>query len=283
MEAYRTVRSDGRFSWPKRARIAVVLTSEYEPVYEIKPLPGGQPNYRQMAEMRYEATRGIWRVLDVLGRHGVPSTFFVNGATAQEYPESVQAIARQGHEVAAHSWNAADHFTMAKDAEDRLIGRVVESIEKATGTRPSGWLTPRAQISEHTIELIVKHGFTWHSDCFDDDLPYTMQVAGHSLVEVPRSTLTDDYALVGNLTARPFSSHRDMLAIWIDEFDVLYGESQTEPRLFSVNWHQCILGRPALSKMLDELLGYIERREGVWFARGCDIAQFWLTNRAASS
>ena len=156
MQNYPITRSQGNFSWPNGARIAVVLTSEYEPVYEIKPLAGGQPNYRQMAEMRYEATRGIWRILDVLKRHGVVSTFFVNGATANEYPESVKAIAAQGHEVAAHSWNAADHFTMSKDAEDQLIGRVIESLEKASGKRPSGWLTPRAQVSEHTIDLIAK-------------------------------------------------------------------------------------------------------------------------------
>ena len=119
MQNYPITRSQGNFSWPNGARIAVVLTSEYEPVYEIKPLAGGQPNYRQMAEMRYEATRGIWRILDVLKRHGVVSTFFVNGATAKEYPESVKAIATQGHEVAAHSSNASDHFTMSKDAEDQ--------------------------------------------------------------------------------------------------------------------------------------------------------------------
>jgi|SRR6516164_5798346 peptidoglycan/xylan/chitin deacetylase (PgdA/CDA1 family) len=87
MQAYQTVRSDGNFWWPNGARIAVVLTSEYEPEYEIKPLAGGQPNYRQMAEMRYEATRGIWRILKVLARHGVTSTFFVNGATALKYGE----------------------------------------------------------------------------------------------------------------------------------------------------------------------------------------------------
>src|ERR1700757_2938860 len=146
MQAYPTVRSEGNFSWPNHSRIAVVLTSEYEPEYEIKPLAGGQPNYRQMAEMRYEATRGIWRILKVLARHGVCSTFFVNGATAQKYPESVRAIPPQGHEV-------------------------------------------------------------------------------------PRSTLTDDYAMMGTLAARPFGSHRDMLAVWMDEFDVLYREAETEPRL----------------------------------------------------
>jgi peptidoglycan/xylan/chitin deacetylase (PgdA/CDA1 family) len=99
---------------------------------------GGQPNYRQMAEMRYEATRGIWRILKILASHDVSSTFFVNGATAQKYPESVHAIAAQGHEVGAHSWNAADHFTMSKEKEDDLIGRVIESLQKAAGARPSG-------------------------------------------------------------------------------------------------------------------------------------------------
>ena len=256
----------------------MVLTSEYEPEYEIKPLAGGQPNYRQMAEMRYEATRGIWRILKILARHGVCSTFFVNGATAQKYPESVRAIATQGHEVAAHSWNAADHFTMPKEKEDELIGRVIESLEKASGARPTGWLTPRAQISEHTMELIAKHGFSWHSDCFDDDLPYVVKVNGHPLVEVPRSTLTDDYAMMGTLAARPFGSHRDMLAVWMDEFDVLYREAETEPRLLSINWHQCMLGRPALSKVLDDLLSHIKKHDGVWFARGCDVAEFWLNN-----
>jgi len=282
MQEYRTIRSQGNFLWPNGARIAVVLTSEYEPVYEIKPLAGGQPNYRQMAEMRYEATRGIWRVLDILKRHQVPSTFFVNGATAKEYPESVKAIAAQGHEVAAHSWNAADHFTMSKDTEDQLIGRVMESLEKASGSRPSGWLTPRAQVSEHTIELIAKYGFVWHSDCFDDDLPYLLEAGGRFLVEVPRSTLTDDYAMLGNLTARPFGSHHDMLAVWMDEFNVLYRESEKEPRLLSINWHQCMLGRPALSKVLDDLLSHIKRHNGVWFARGCDIAEFWLNKNAES-
>ncbi len=105
MQNYPITRSQGNFSWPNGGRIAVVLTSEYEPVYEIKPLAGGQPNYRQMAEMRYEATRGIWRILDVLKRHGVVSTFFVNGATAKEYPESVKAIAAGAGKRAHHRFD----------------------------------------------------------------------------------------------------------------------------------------------------------------------------------
>jgi peptidoglycan/xylan/chitin deacetylase (PgdA/CDA1 family) len=273
-------RSDGSFDWPGGAKVAVVLTAEYEPVYQLPPLPGGQPNYRQMAEMRYEATRGIWRTLDVLQRNHAPATFFVNGGTAREYPDTVKAIAQGGHEVAAHSWKAADHFTMSKPDEDKLIGDVVAALTETAGTRPVGWLTPRAQVSEHTVELLAKHGFTWHSDCFDDDLPYVVNVGNKPLVEVPRSTLTDDYAMIGLLTSRPFGSHRDMLDVWIDEFDVLYAESRKGARLVSINWHVCMLGRPAVSKVLDDFLGHVKKHDGVWFAKGREIADFWLARTA---
>lgn len=276
----RVERSDGNFTWPNGARLAVVLSAEYEPVYQIKPLAGGQPNYRQLGEVRYEATRGIWRVLNLLAEHKSCCTFFVNGATAEQFPESVQAIAQGGHEVGAHSWNAADHFTMSKEEEDAVMGRTIRALTAPARARPKGWLTPRAQVSENTIELLVKHGFTWHSDCFDDDLPYAIEVDGKSLVEVPRSTLTDDYAMLGNLTARPFGSPRDMLDVWIDEFDVLYKESKRAARLFSVNWHHCMMGRPAISKVLDQLLTHLNKHEGIWFARGRDIAEFWTKQRA---
>jgi len=279
----RVERSDGDFHWPNGARLAVVLTSEYEPVYQLKPLPGGQPNYRQLAEIRYEATRGIWRVLNLLAEHKARCTFFVNGATAERFPESVKAIVAGGHEVGAHSWNAADHFTMSREEEDAVIGRTAAALTKAAGTRPSGWLTPRAQVSENTVALMVKHGFAWHSDCFDDDLPYSIEVDGKTLIEIPRSTLTDDYAMLGNLTARPFGSPRDMLDVWIDEFDVLYKESKGGARLYSVNWHHCMMGRPAISKVLDDLLTHVNRHEGVWFARGADVAEFWSRRQAKGS
>ena len=134
-------------------------------------------------------------------------------------------------------------------------------------------------MSENTVELLVKHGFVWHSDCFDDDLPYAIEVDGKPLVEVPRSTLTDDYAMLGTLAARPFGSPRDMLDVWLDEFEVLYRESARAARLFSVNWHHCMMGRPAISKVLDRLLAHVRGHEGVWFARGRDVAQFWLARQ----
>jgi peptidoglycan/xylan/chitin deacetylase (PgdA/CDA1 family) len=266
-------------AWPNGARLAVVLTSEYEPVYEQRTLPGGFHDYRFEHEMTYEAKAGIWRILDVLGRHRAPSTFFTNGGTAEKYPETIRAIVDGGHEVAAHSWSGSDHFSLARDAEEAVIVKTTRALEKAAGVRPTGWLTPRGQVSANTVELIVKHGYHYHGDCFDDDVPYAIDVGGKPLVEVPRSLNTDDYAQIAGPGGTSYGAHRNLLAMWTDEFDVLYAESAKAPRMFTVCWHQGRLGRPALSKVLDELLVHIGKRDGIWYARGEEIAQVVLAGR----
>ncbi len=272
-------RSDGAFLWPGDSGLAVVLTAEYEPVNRFPPLAGGQPNYRLMGEMRYEATRGIWRNLDILERHNVPATFFVNGASAEKYAPSVREIVKRGHEVAAHSWASQDHVGMSADVEEDIISHTVKVLTDIAGRTPTGWLTPRAQISENTLDIIAKLGFSWHSDCFDDDLPYVIEVQGKKIVEVPRSTLSDDYAMMGLITSRPFGSPRDMLSYWIDEFEVLHRESRRSARLLSINWHLCMLGRPGVSCVLDEFLAHVKKRTGVWFATGQKISEFWMNRK----
>ncbi|MDR0905599.1 MAG: polysaccharide deacetylase family protein, partial [Oscillospiraceae bacterium] len=50
------------------------------------------------------------QLIDILGKYNVRATFFVVGAWAEKYPESVKALADAGHEVMSHS-NDHAHFT----------------------------------------------------------------------------------------------------------------------------------------------------------------------------
>jgi peptidoglycan/xylan/chitin deacetylase (PgdA/CDA1 family) len=44
-------------------------------------------------------------ILDILKRHNVKATFFVLGAYAQQYPDLIQRLDREGHEIGNHSWS----------------------------------------------------------------------------------------------------------------------------------------------------------------------------------
>jgi cellulose synthase/poly-beta-1,6-N-acetylglucosamine synthase-like glycosyltransferase/peptidoglycan/xylan/chitin deacetylase (PgdA/CDA1 family) len=48
------------------------------------------------------------QILDVLARHGVKATFFVVGTEVARYPEVVQAVVEQGHDLGVHTFTHAD-------------------------------------------------------------------------------------------------------------------------------------------------------------------------------
>jgi peptidoglycan-N-acetylglucosamine deacetylase len=45
------------------------------------------------------------RVLNILEKHGMRSTFFMIGEAARKYPEIVKMVARGGHVIGNHCWN----------------------------------------------------------------------------------------------------------------------------------------------------------------------------------
>src|SRR5437764_3022604 len=61
------------------------------------------------------------KLLDLLAAHHIKSTFFLIGQNAAEYPEVVAREAREGHEVANHSWS---HPTLAKMSDDGVRGQL---------------------------------------------------------------------------------------------------------------------------------------------------------------
>lgn len=76
------------------------------------------------------------KLLDLLAAHHVKATFFLIGENAAANPEIVAREAREGHEVANHSWS---HPNLAKMSDDGVRGqlrRTEDAIRSATGNRP---------------------------------------------------------------------------------------------------------------------------------------------------
>lgn len=78
------------------------LQWKYPAVLFHVPLPS---SHRVMALTLDDApSRETGRILDVLKTYGAKATFFVIGAHAEAYPELVQRIHDEGHEVGNHMW-----------------------------------------------------------------------------------------------------------------------------------------------------------------------------------
>ncbi|HYK13385.1 MAG TPA: polysaccharide deacetylase family protein, partial [Burkholderiales bacterium] len=101
-----------------------------------------------------------------------------------------------GHDVVAHSY-AMDiiHAYLNEEEESANIQRTTELLQKATGVRPTGWISPRSTPGVRTPRLLLEAGYDWHGDTLNDDLPYLVQFGTKSIVAFPNNTEVNDLPL----------------------------------------------------------------------------------------
>ncbi|HMJ04845.1 MAG TPA: polysaccharide deacetylase family protein [Chthoniobacterales bacterium] len=77
------------------------------------------------------------KLLDLLAARKIKATFFVVGQNAAEYPAIVARAAREGHEIANHSWSHPNLGKMSDEAVRRELQKTDDAIKAATGVRPT--------------------------------------------------------------------------------------------------------------------------------------------------
>ncbi len=264
----------GKIEWPNQARMAVLITFDYQAEVGSPTLPSGKINNAVYSERQYGGRHAIWRVLDLLDKHNLKSTFFASGVTAEIYPESVKEMRARGHDVAGHAYAHEELHLLSREEEKTVILKTIEALEKISGERPWGWRSPKVLISENTLELLAENGFIYNSDSLNEDLPYVLKIGDKELIEIPYTFTTDDAPLYSPITF-PYGVPRNIRGIWEDEFQVLYEESKKSPKMLIICLHPYLTGRPSRSKALDDFLNYIKDYKDLWYARCIDVANWW--------
>jgi len=101
--------------WPSGVRLPIMLTFEHQAGEGAPLFAGERPNYMVGGAMQYGARRGIWNILELLDQYRVKATFVVLGTTAEKYPETVQAAAKAGDEIAGMGYGFASTRTASDE------------------------------------------------------------------------------------------------------------------------------------------------------------------------
>lgn len=97
---------------------------------------------------------GTRKILDCLKANGVKATFFCTGNFAEQAPDVIHRIVKEGHEVACHG---VDHWRPKADD----VFKSKEIIERISGVQVSGYRQPRMfPVSDSDIE---KAGYRYNS------------------------------------------------------------------------------------------------------------------------
>jgi peptidoglycan/xylan/chitin deacetylase (PgdA/CDA1 family) len=259
--------------WPKEVRLPVVLNFEHQ-AGEGAPLrPGDRPQANVRDQMEYGARRGIWNILEMLDKLGIKATFFVNGTTAENFPEGVRAAHNAGHEIAGMGYNLDRVRTASREHEERVVRKAAKALADVCGTKIQGWRCPDYRISPQTFDVLAAEGFVWDSTLLNDDVPYRLNCEAKSLIEIPFTTSTTEKAHV----AFPYPMRggpSGIASAWNNEFDVLYRESEGEPRFLILSLTTWATGRPTPLRTLRKFLERVIAHNDVQFARCAEIAQW---------
>ena len=265
-----------KYEWPNKARVAVMVTVMFESWPEGKGPPYGPMasalregtlDLQSISWAHYGGRTGIWRLMRLFDEHKLKATVCANALSIERFPESAKELAKRGHEIAGHSYTQ-DMFMpyFSPEDEQALIRRCAGIIESVTGTRPTGWASPRMTPTVHTAKFLAEDGYLWHGDYHDTDLPYIVGTDSGKIVALPHSDFTDNRVLRG--------SPRDFHDVYKDTFDYLYA---MEPgSLLNLTVHAHFGARPPLAAMVHEVLKYIRGHDSVWFARHDEVARHVL-------
>ena len=186
--------------WPNDAAVALCVVIPLEHMewqapagsFQVARLAGGSaprefPDYARLSHREYGHRIGIFRLLDVLEKHGVRATIAMDALTAEHYPYLVRHCLDRGCEIIGHGISVSRMITsnMSEDEERDYIQTSIQALEKATGATPTGWFGPEYGESDRTPQLLAEAGLTYVCDWANDEQPYPMTTGGNPFFALP--------------------------------------------------------------------------------------------------
>lgn len=282
------VRSPTDLCWPGGRRIAVVFNIAYEmwtqgatsgvgPMGNVLANGIFDPNADSYG--RYNANVGTQRLMRIMERHGISATVMTSGMVAAHDPEQLRQYAAAGHEIVGHGY--AQNLLcpmLSAEQDENLIRESSDLIAKATDKRPTGWISPRVTSGPETQRRLIRHGYLWHGDVLDDDLPYVQRFLEGEIIAVPMTVDFNDlpHAMRFGRTPRQFV---DMFFAALDAIRA----QPAETVILDVIAHGHCYGRPAAAWAIDEIARQCATQDDLWITTRGAIARHFCAAISGAS
>jgi len=230
------------------------------------------PNVLDYAARDYGNRVGIWRLMELLDKYNLRASVLLNSDLCKHYPIIIDEGKKRKWEFRGHGISNSVLLGGKQEAEEReIINTTLDVIEKAVGERPIGWLGPALQETFNTPDILAEAGVKYLCDWCCDDQPFQMKVRNGTLISVPYSLDLNDIPafLMHHMTAEEF------YRMIRDQFDTLYREGSSQPRIMCIALHPFLIGQPYRIGWLDKALQHMRLHKDVWYTQGREIAAWY--------
>ncbi|MDQ0217404.1 polysaccharide deacetylase [Peribacillus cavernae] len=259
--------------WPNGAKCAVAITFDMDSdsILHLAHPESADTRVSTLSWLKYDEI-AVQRILDMYKKHDLRQTFFVPAWCIERYPKTIELILEGGHEIAHHGYLHEHPNELSAEEELYWLQRGIEVIEKFTGKRPRGWRAPTYNFSKHSADFLAKEGFLYDSSLMGDDIPYILKEKSGEIIELPTHWAMDDWPqYVQNWDLGyilPINSPDRAMEVFVSEFDAAWKYGG----LWISVWHPFVSGRLARCSRVDEMIEYMQKKGGVWFATLEEIA-----------
>lgn len=273
--------------WPGGKSVAIwpVISLEWFPMVPSDTpfrAPGhmqtAYPDYRHYTAREYGTRIGLFRLLDAFEAVGAKVSVACNSAIADRYPAIIDALVQGGHEIVAHStdMNGTIASGLPQADERALIAGSLDALERASGTRPRGWLSIARSQSFATPRLLAEAGLDYMCDWVNDELPYAMTTEAGGIVNLPLNHELSDRQII-NVQQQSVDSYAQQMR---DAYGWLATEAEAHGgRMLPLHLTPYIMGLPYRIDAFEALVRWLAEQPGAWFATGSEILDSWSASR----
>lgn len=107
-------------------------------------------------------TQGIQatnQLLQYLEKENIKATFLVTGWVAENHPELIKKIKKQGHEIGLHGYHHENYTTLNKTETLKTIKKGKETLQKL-GITPTTFRTPYQSYTQNVEQALQQEKFT---------------------------------------------------------------------------------------------------------------------------
>jgi peptidoglycan-N-acetylglucosamine deacetylase len=269
------------------AKVAVCLSFDFDAICVwLGSLNATSPSAISRGEFGAVATE---RLLDLLARWEIKSTWFIPGHTIDTYPDLVRRVADAGHEIGHHNYCHENPISLSLDEERRVLDRGTETIRRITDKPPEGFRSPAWDLSPHSLSLLLERGFLYDSSLMGNDYtPYYCRIGDVpakdgpyvfgrevEMVELPVTWGLDDFPAFEWLYGvnQGLSSPSQVYERWAGDFDYLC--DFVREGVYCLTMHPQVIGRGHRMLMLNRLVEHMKERAEVGFCTMAEVAREW--------
>ncbi len=225
----------------------------------------------------YGMRAGMTRLLDVIAGRYLPASTSFNAGVIDAYPQAACAMRDAGWEFIGHGMHqrATNHV---EGGEEALVKACLDKIDRFTGRKTRGWLSPGLRETVDTPDILKACGLDYVCDWVVDDVPNWMHTKNGPLLAMPYNVEINDsiiYAIERHATGEMFRR----LELTLEQFT---SECRDTVRVLALGLHPHLIGVPHRIHELQKMITLLATHPQVLFTTGSAIYDWYQDAQPAA-